>query len=431
GAKSGRDFSNALPADKLQAALDASGPTNTVWIGSGVYSNLALQWHGSGADLTAMKSLVGVDTGGGMPLLVSDFDRRNPGKTGRTLLTVSSGVSYVRIAQLRVEGHSTAIRLQGRHHGIRLESIQVTNARDGFWIDGGAAVDQPETGSSDLELRDCSVTRFTKRGFRVLGGNAQVRFIKCRAEAGGKEWAAENFPIGFHVLGGENGVVDRDITFEDCIASGAWHDAGNRYWNGDGFAAERATRNLTWKGCFASENTDGGWDLKTQSATLINCVSIGNKRNYRFWPSAAPFVVENCVSAYSQEHKSGTPAQGAWIKATATVQMRRCTFWQDGASIAVEDGSESEPTLVRLDRCLLRPTDVGEAVDFSPGVRCDNQGSILAKGGDPEIRLTRPDSTWHGGDDAFDSISHPGLGYRFALASGSSPGTRVTPDPSE
>lgn len=413
GDHSGGDFANARPAEQLQAALDALAPGGALFVGSGVYENVSLQWRTGGSGPEAMKSLVGVDTGEGLPVFRSNFDRTRPANTGITLLRVAPGVGYVAIRNLKVDGHSTAVRLEGRHRHLRLENIRVHNARDAFWFEGGAVPGDAESGTRDLSVRRCTVDRFTKRGFRILGGNSQMELIDCHVDAGGQEWAAEVFPIGFHVLGGDHGVTDHDITFTHCSALRAWHDAGAKYWNADGFAAERATGNLTWIGCLAAGNTDGGWDVKSTRATLVGCASIGNKRNFRFWASELPVTLENCLSAYSFEPKRESPGLGAWIQPGATVRMTRCTFWADGASLVVEDGSEQSPTALRLEKCLVCPIGKGSPQRFCPGVSVENTGSILQRSGEPPVRLQNPHPGWTGGDSDFDSVSHPQWGYRY------------------
>ena len=56
------------------------------------------------------------------------------------------------------------------------------------------------------------------------------------ADSGGREFATEKFQMCFG-MGGAKGSVDSDITFENCVARNAYDDAGDKYWNADGFCA--------------------------------------------------------------------------------------------------------------------------------------------------------------------------------------------------
>ncbi|MDQ3815750.1 MAG: right-handed parallel beta-helix repeat-containing protein [Armatimonadota bacterium] len=414
GNKSGRDWANARPAAELQAALDAAGPGNSVRVGSGTYENVSLQFNTGGSGANAMKALIGVDTGGGLPVSKSNFDNHKPSKTGVTFVAVAANVSYVLIRDFVLQNHSSAVKLRGRHLGVRIENVDVTNTRDAFWIEGGATPEEPYAGTRDLVIRNCDVKNFTKRAMRFLNGNANVQVINCHADEGGKEYSTEVFPIGYHILGGEGGVIDRDITFTDCSAANSWNDAGKKYWNGDGWAAEGASSDITWTRCVAWGNTDGGWDIKSLRPKLVDCISIGNKRNYRIWPREEPAVLENCLAAYSREPKGGNPSTGFWIKGGAKLHLTRCTVWGDGASIVVEDGTKDKPTTLKLDRCLIVPLETGAALRLSAGVDVQNTGSIVRQDkNDPAVTLRQPSKQWRGGDDSFDSTSHPDLGYRY------------------
>ena len=55
GDKSGKDWDNARPAASLQAALDAAGPGNTVYVGSGSYKAPSLSFAAGGGKEGAIK----------------------------------------------------------------------------------------------------------------------------------------------------------------------------------------------------------------------------------------------------------------------------------------------------------------------------------------------------------------------------------------
>ena len=412
GDRSGRNWANARSALNFQDALDRAGSNNTVRVSSGTYENVTLQVNTGGASAKAKKAIVGVDTGGGLPLFKSDFNRQNPSKTGATLVSIEEGVSYILFKNLKVSGYRIAVQLQGRHRGVRIQNVDVTNVRDAFWIVGGATPDAADVGTRDLIVRDCDVKNFTKRGFRIFGGVSKSQFINCHVDAGGKEFFAETFPIGFHIIGGEGGIVDKELTFTNCSAANAWHE-GTGYWNGDGFVAEGAPSDLTWKGCLAYGNSDGGWDIKTLRPKLVDCVSIANKRNFRVWDRKEMAAMENCLAAFSIDAGQKGHNVGVWLKGGGHLSMTRCTLWGDKVGLAVEDGDEENRTQLILNRCLVVPAEGAVALSLSPGVDLQNVSSLLRQNqNDLLVRLRKPSQKWHG-DNSFDSISHPQLGYHY------------------
>ena len=423
GDRSGRDLPNARPASGLQAAIVAAGPGNTVFIGSGTYERCSLQFASGGAGPTALKTIAGKDTGGGLPLFRGTFDKTKPEKSGTILLSVAEGVSHIVIRDLKVEAHRGAIKLAGRHANVRIENVDVTETRDAFWLAGGANAGQPETGSHDLLVKDCDVRFFTKRAARVVTGAYRVQFVNCHADAGGKEWAVENFPIGFQVgEKGTPGIGEHDITFTDCTAANSYQGPENGakgYWNADGFSVEGNVRDITWVRCGAFNCTDGGWDVKAFKPRWVDCIAVGNKRNFRIWSQPGPgaATLENCLSAFATDRGNRNNHAGFWILSGGQVTLTRCTAWGDPRSLQVEEhaGEPPKPTTVILDRCLISPADGGTALAVGAAAELKDSGSIIRKdAAGPAVKLRNPAATWQGGDASFDSVSHPDAGYHYA-----------------
>lgn len=401
GDGSGKDFANARGVDSLQAALDAAGPGNVVRVGSGTYHNVALKFTSGGSGPEARKRLIGVDTGGGLPVFTSDFDPKNPAKTGRTFMQVSAGVSYIEVGDVILNDYRMGVVLNGGGNtGVLIRNVDVNRCRDAFIFDGEAI--------RDLVVRDCDVNQYTKRAVRITRGVSDAQIINVRADAGGKAYAHEVFPVGFHVVQGER------ITFIDCVSNNNWHDAGSdRYWNADGYAAERDTKDLTYIRCSAAGNTDGGWDLKTTGIKLVDCVSIANKRNYRFWAASQPTVLENCLSAYSHDYGNRGHDVGLWQQGGGLLEVKNCTLWGDRVALSVENGTEEKPTFVKLDHCLVATSEGGTVERLSPGVKLEETESVIVRNpASQKVELRRPTRDWKGGDDAFDAVSHVGVGYR-------------------
>jgi hypothetical protein len=413
GDKSGKDWANARDAAALQAALDAAGPGNTVYVGSGEYKAAALTFAAGGGREGATKILSGKDTGSGLPVFKGAWTKTNPEKSGGTFITVPPGVSHVAIRDLKVNNVRTAVALKGPNAHVDITNVDVTEGRDPFWIQGAAVAGDDSSYSSDIQVKDCDILHYTKKGLRIFDGVRRVQITNCHADAGGKEWAVEVFPNGFHVNGGDNGVVDSDITFTDCTGSGNYHQPaeGKSYWNADGYAAEGATRNLTFIRCRAFNNTDGGWDLKTQGVKMVDCIGVGNKRNFRIWTKTGDgkAVLENCLSAYSYNPGKNDHDCGFWFLYGGEVEMTNCTSYGDRLGLKVEgkEGGEPKTTQLTLTNCVLIPKADGKDRSLAAGTDVKEAGTVAT------AELTAPKEDWRGGDTAFDVKNHPDVGYRF------------------
>ena len=415
GKKDGSDWANARAGGSdLQSALDAVGPGNTLHLGSGDYRDVSLSIERGGASSGEMVKIVGVDTGDGPPRFTSSFDKDNPGKGGGVLFRLAGYVGFVSIENVQAEAYAAGIEMDGPNRGIRISNVDVSASREGIIINGGAVANDLDSGSNDIVIRDGDFMHYTKRAIRLRGGVHDVQILNCHADAGGEAWATERFAMGFTVEGSKaDGVMDHDITYENCTARNHYDNQGTKYWNGDGFSAERSVKNLTYRNCGAFDNTDGGWDIKAESPTFINCVSLGNKRNFRIWSKhESPARLENCVIAFSH-HPGGTGnANGIHLANNAGVIVERCTFVENGQSIDLD--GKGEPTWAKVsDSLIYEPNGLAKAteggdtkVEVSGGVVIDENNA----GQDPQFPNANID--WEGGDNSFDSATYPSAGYR-------------------
>ncbi|WP_070156328.1 hypothetical protein [Sphingobium phenoxybenzoativorans] len=90
-----------------------------------------------------------------------------------------------------------------------------------------------------------------------------------------------NLPEGLAIIAGS------DIVVQDSEFSGFQMNMdANRYWNGDGIAAEGTVDGLRIERVLVQDNSDGGVDLKAKNAFLDQVTARRNTRNFRFWESA-------------------------------------------------------------------------------------------------------------------------------------------------
>lgn len=423
GRMDGSDWDNAIAASGggLQKAWDATGPGNSVFVAGGKYGAVSINMAEGGAGPGKLRSLTGVNRsvpGFPRPVFTGSWDSANPAR-GPTFISMSPGASFIEISNFEIRNYKGVLVARGPNNGLRIKDVDAMECRDAFWIEGGAVASLPGSGSGDIELDGCDVVRYSKRALRTKDGVHHMRILNCVADAGGKDFAVEVFPVGFHILGGKSPTIkDHEITFVNCEARNNWHDAGSdKYWNADGYAAERNTADITFINCRAFGNTDGGWDLKTTRPKFVNCVSIANKRNFRVWtqPAGEQAVFENCLSAFSKDYGNRGHDVGFWIQGGGETTLERCTTWEDRIPLSVESKSEDWVSTLNLTQCVIAQSS------RSKGIRCDgvvtvnNTGSIMADelAAGEEIRLKAPYCALENPGDAFDAVSHPGLGYRL------------------
>ncbi len=320
GEQSGTDWANALSyaadADSLQNAWNQLTPGDTLYLGGGEYEARSVTLSADGSTKADTKTLKGVTRDGQRPVFTGTWEKEDKG-SGFAMFKIAPKSSWWAIENIEIrkcrEGVVTSS--PGQVSNGRIIDVDVQETRDAFVFIGGAYSSKPEVGSHNIEIRDCDVLYYTKRGFRFRDGCYDIVVANCTADAGGREWYIEPFPMSFNVIGGKrgSGVFDHDITFIDCVAKNNWHvTKDSSYWNGDGFCAEGTAYNLTYIRCESYGNTDGGWDDKSANPLLISCIAKDNKKNYRFWGYEPGAVLYNCISDAPIKRGGNSNYVGMW-----------------------------------------------------------------------------------------------------------------------
>jgi len=335
GERTGVDPANAC--DSVARAWELTAPGGTVFVAAGRYSNESLVITAeNGGSEGKTKKLVGMKGENGYPVFSADWKRETP-SVGRDFILLQPGASHIEIDGLRVEDYRNGVMGRGTNNNLAFHNLDFSRVRNGIYLNGG----------NHIEIGNCSMTGFTKRGVRLQGGVSNARVHNVLADAGGKEFATERFQMCFGI-GDATKTVDSDILLENCVARNAYDDAGEKYWNADGFCAEANTQRITWKNCQAFDCTDGGWDFKTRDAVLENCAAFRNKRNFRVWGNAE---LRNCIGGYA--HKRGGSGTEAGLHVCGNggkVKAVNCTFI--GNAIAVDADQKGEAI---LENCLIAP----------------------------------------------------------------------------
>ncbi|MDR2674296.1 MAG: PKD domain-containing protein, partial [Opitutaceae bacterium] len=317
GAASGADWANAMPASGLQNAIHALAPGDTLHIGSGTYtpgttpSSLTIAGDGLPG---APKQIIGVDTGGGMPVFKGAY---TPGvSSGGTFLSFpAASASHWNIKNLVIKNHRFPVRMRvtGTTYALRtyitLENIVCDSVEDGFGI----------YNASRITIKNCTVTRHTKKAFRISDYSQYITLEGCYSDCNGGDdsFPSAAIPTGFCCDDTGGQPIIHDISFIDCVArNNRYKQAGDAYWNGDGFTSEGGAYNLLFLRCQAYDNDDGGFDNKAANVTCRDCISGGNKKGFRQW--GVNGLMYNCVAVNNAKRGGTNDSDSIWVSGTSS-----------------------------------------------------------------------------------------------------------------
>ena len=404
GAKTGLDWDNAYSKASIVTAWNEVGAGGVVYIGSGAYTMTAQLTLAGGGAAGAPRKIIGVDRGSGLPVFSGNWTKTNFSK-GINGVIFGADSNHCWIENLVLNNFRTGVGFSSASSArsdFTIRNVDMNGVREGVLF----AVDCVTT---QVLIEGCDFVGFTKHGVRFQGGASDVTLRNCVADAGGQNYATEPFQMGFHIQAPPDGTTlannDHDIAFEDCTARNSYWSTGTGYWQGDGFVGERDSYNINFLRCRAFDNTDGGWDIKSNNITLTDCVSLRNKRNYRIWGTATLF---NCVGAYAIKRGGSGTAAGLW--ASGQITARFCTFYENGIEIHL-DGSAARVTLedsiaskagasgsfVKLENSAPSSQPVWtRSARYKPGV-------TSGEGSDANPQFFNAVSTWEGVGNNFDS----------------------------
>jgi hypothetical protein len=181
---------------------------------------------------------------------------------------LATGANYLHFAYLAlVNSNNGLIRTINAVSGIVVEDIALTNVRHG--INGQSA------SFNGITIRRLVARGYSKRAIILASSSNAILVEYCDLDS--QQQDKDNFAGGVVFDGTAHDALVRHVR-----AANHYSSLGG-YWNADAFSSERGNYNLAFEDCEAAGDTDGGWDLKSRSTTLLRCVSRDNKRNNRLW----------------------------------------------------------------------------------------------------------------------------------------------------
>ncbi|WHU00963.1 hypothetical protein [Sphingomonas sp. NIBR02145] len=371
GSGDGSSAANAATLKDLPKLIAAAGPGGQVLMlaDQGAYTApseaLAIV---AGGSASAPVTIRGVDSAGNAMAATIVGTRADPfdpaGADGEEVFRLLGGANNLRFSDIAFENVGTGFRVGGDLSNLVIEHVEARNVMRFFDnIASGANAGASITG---LTIRDVAVDGFSKGAIRVQYNSSNVLIEDVRGDSQFQD--GDNFAIGVHIDGTAHDVVIDHVAMRNAL------DTVNDYRNGDGFATERGTYNITLRDVIATGNSDGGLDLKSDNVVVDGAIVSGNGRNIRLWGDGA--VLSNIVSLDAGASTPGGNREHIWLAegASATIDG---AFFSDPGSPTLFNLAEKNGALTVNDYALA--TGAGTVVSKK------GTGSVLTLNGQQAV----------------------------------------------
>jgi hypothetical protein len=135
-----------------------------------------------------------------------------------------------------------------------------------------------------------------------------------------------------------------DVVFRRCVMRNSLQTLGtDKFWNGDGFTCEGGTYNILFEDCVAIDNSDAGFDVKSNNVRLLRCRSQGNTANFKLWGRQG-VVIEECVSEDPHYHGGTQHPKHVTAPWGANLLVRNCRFTDQNRDATVYHTDANEKT---------------------------------------------------------------------------------------
>lgn len=230
------------------------------------------------------------------------------------------------IDNITLSSGGRAISARGKVESSTVGPVNVVGASYAFYTWGDSYL-------RGLEMSNIKVTESRREGIRLRGDVAGATVRNFSIHMRDEPQSGTNLPEGIKIDNGENILIQ-----DGCTSGFKMVEVEGEYTNGDGISAERPVNNLTIRRVWANDNSDAGFDLKSNNTYLYDTRAERNFRNYRFWTKATTGTI------YSAD-----PGQAhVWIGAGAVVVIDKLiaksstdiyVLWADNAAKSITIGS--------------------------------------------------------------------------------------------
>lgn len=346
GARTGRDWHNAMPIDALSKALGAARPGSAFLIGLDYGSEpvaldkgqVVIRSSGNQHDPVIIQAGLIADGNrvasaadarpffkSGRPWSVDNFKKR-----GSSYFAITEGASHLQLSGFRIDGTPADgfFKFRGKdptvYQDILISDIDARNVGRVIETEGGATL-------RNLTVSDCRAVGIV-RGFARFRDLSDSVFRNMELDAANMDAGGSNVCQLIAVSAGQN-LLFENITLRNAMNQPPPPKEGKKpgYVQGDGIVCERNTRNITIRNCHASHMGDGGFDLKTTNVTLEDCSADTCKFGARIWVPGDN-VIRRC--SFSNP-VSRNDTQGACIQAGGTLEIEDSKLKAGPGTVAI------------------------------------------------------------------------------------------------
>lgn len=354
GARSGLTVAHAGTLADLSAFIAAVGPGGRVVLlaDRGSYAIARPVSIGAGGAADRPVSIEGAD-GNGRPAKATIVgDRTKPGdergRDGTEGFRLLAGADHLRFSRIAFENLGNgAIRVGADIAGLEIADVSARNVARFF--EDNASGDGASASIDGLTMRSVDIAGYSKGAIRLQDDTRRVLIENVTGDS--ERQPGGLYVVGIHLEGTVHDVVLRGVTMKNSDGRGR----DDQYWNGDGFATEKGTRDIAFESTVASGNTDAGYDLKSRGTTLLRARASDNMRNYRIWGES---VLTDCVSEDPKKRGGKGSQNHLWIGKNAEARL-------SGGTLADDDAGTTVALVEKEGRLVMR----GTAVRVNPAAR--------------------------------------------------------------
>jgi len=326
GSGDGSSAANAATLNDLPRLIAAAGPGGQVLLlaDQGAYAAptepLAIVAGGTAA---AGVTIRGIDSAGNAMAAVIEgtravpFDPANP--SGEEVFRLLDGADNLKFRDIAFENVGIGFRVGADVSNLTIEHVDATNVARFF--DDIASGSNATATITGLTIRDVAVDGYSKGAIRVQYDSSNVLIEDVRGDSQFQD--GDNFAIGVHIAGTAHDVTIDHVAMRDAL------DTVNAYRNGDGFATERGTYDITLRDVIATGNSDGGLDLKSDNIIVDGAIVSGDGRNIRLWGTGAQ--LSNIVSLDAGAPLAGGNREHVWLAEGASATIDGALFSDPGS----------------------------------------------------------------------------------------------------
>ncbi|WP_139139302.1 hypothetical protein [Sphingobium phenoxybenzoativorans] len=228
------------------------------------------------------------------------------------------------------------VKIKGTVQNAVIGPAIFLNAAMTVWSDPAAVV-------SNMTMKGVFISDTWREGIRITGNADGVQIQDFNIAMRNIPQTNDQIPTGIVMFGGKNILIQRG-----SVSGFKTIPIPNTYANGDGVAAEKAVDRLTIEDVDSSDNSDGGFDLKSTNTVLRNLSASRNYRSYRFWGTAAATTLTSTDPVNAHVWAGG----GAVVvidKLIATSKTNALILYVDGAkSVTIKSCELSVPPGTKL-----------------------------------------------------------------------------------